>query len=161
MRVQIKATSKKAQLSSAKASEQKQNRQALLAVVMCLRYLARQGLTLRGVSPIDDTIHGNFEQLLLLKANENTLLKNWLKLASATIYILLQSQNKILEIMYRIVMESFSPLSSLLTNVLQRCNLSISNLCGQTYKGAFNMAGAYRGTQAFIMVLQPLASYAH
>ena len=42
-----------------------------------------------------------------------------------------------------------------------RCQLDITNLRGQSYDGASNMAGIYTGVQARIMKEQPLAYYTH
>ena len=42
-----------------------------------------------------------------------------------------------------------------------RCQLDITNLRGQSYDGASNMAGIYTGVQARIMKEQPMAHYTH
>lgn len=52
-------------------------------------------------------------------------------------------------------------LARMIEDVLLRFNLSISNLRGQTYDGAANMAGSYNGCQAIISRMQPLALYVH
>ena len=52
-------------------------------------------------------------------------------------------------------------LARMIEDVLLRFNLSISNLRGQTYDGAANMAGSYTGCQAIISRMQPLALYVH
>lgn len=44
---------------------------------------------------------------------------------------------------------------------LLRLNLPLSQLRGQTYDGASNMAGQYNGAQAIIRAKQPLALYVH
>lgn len=46
-------------------------------------------------------------------------------------------------------------------DVLLRLNLPTSMLRGQTYDGASNMSGQYRGCQAIIAEQQPLALYVH
>ena len=46
-------------------------------------------------------------------------------------------------------------------DVLIRLNLSLSDLRGQTYDGAANMSGKYRGCQAIIAEAQPLALFVH
>lgn len=52
-------------------------------------------------------------------------------------------------------------LANMLLDVFMRCGLSLSNLRGQAYDGAGNMAGIYNGTQSHILRLQPLAPYVH
>ena len=49
----------------------------------------------------------------------------------------------------------------MLKDVMIRCQLDITNLRGQSYDGASNMAGIYTGVQARIMKEQPLAYYTH
>ena len=49
----------------------------------------------------------------------------------------------------------------MIEDVFLRFELSISNLRGQTYDGASNMSGSYRGCQAIISDKQPLALYVH
>lgn len=63
-----------AQLSSQAKREQKENRDMLLKQLSSLRYLARQGLAIRGHSENE----GNLMQLLLLRCEDNPLLKQWL-----------------------------------------------------------------------------------
>ena len=52
-------------------------------------------------------------------------------------------------------------LSMMLKDVLIRLGLPISNLRSQTYDGASNMSGKYKGCQAEIKKEQPLAMYVH
>ena len=66
-----------AQLSSQAKREQKENRDMLLKQLSSLRYLARQGLAIRGHSEKE----GNLMQLLLLGSEDNPQLKQ-LKLNS-------------------------------------------------------------------------------
>ena len=66
-----------AQLNSQAEREQKENRDMLLKQLSSLRYLARQGLAIRGHSEKE----GNLMQLLLLDSEDNPQLKQ-LKLNS-------------------------------------------------------------------------------
>ena len=66
-----------AQLNSQAKREQKENRDMLLKQLSSLRYLARQGLAIRGHSEKE----GNLMQLLLLDSEDNPQLKQ-LKLNS-------------------------------------------------------------------------------
>jgi len=52
-------------------------------------------------------------------------------------------------------------LAAVVEDVLIRFNLPMSNLRGQTYDGAANMAGPYSGCQAVIASKQPLAVFVH
>ena len=52
-------------------------------------------------------------------------------------------------------------LSSMLLKILSGLSLSTENLRGQSYYGAANKAGIYKGCQAFIRNSQPLAEYFH
>ena len=64
------------QLSQEHQKEKETNRKMLLKVVSCIRYLARQGLALRGDGCEKD---GNFMQLLKLKGEDDEALINWLQ----------------------------------------------------------------------------------
>ena len=55
---------------------QRQNRESLLKVISSVRYLARQGLPLRGKK---DDKESNFQQLLKLRAENDTVFTEWLK----------------------------------------------------------------------------------
>ena len=48
-----------------------------------------------------------------------------------------------------------------ITSSLQEFSLDLSNVCGQAYNGAENMAGAVNGTAALISAQYPLALYMH
>ena len=50
-------------------------RSMLMKVLSCIRYLARQGLPLRGHN---NDIEGNLHQLLLLQAEDNSRMKEWI-----------------------------------------------------------------------------------
>lgn len=52
-------------------------------------------------------------------------------------------------------------LANIIEDVLIRFNLPIADLRAQTYDGAANMSGEYRGCQAIISEKQPLAPYFH
>lgn len=52
-------------------------------------------------------------------------------------------------------------LSSVLMDVLTRLGLPVTNLRGQCYDGAANMAGDHKGVQSRILALQPKALYVH
>jgi hypothetical protein len=63
-----------AQISDQKAAEQRPAHQCLLKIVSSVHYLARQGLAFRGRSEES----GNFQQLMLLRAEDNPELLPWL-----------------------------------------------------------------------------------
>lgn len=48
-----------------------------------------------------------------------------------------------------------------IASTLQKSGLSLSNLRGQGYDGASNMSGNFKGSQAYISELQPIAVYVH
>ena len=52
-------------------------------------------------------------------------------------------------------------LAAMLKGTLRGYSLEIADARGQTYDGASNMSGKYRGTQAYIKEEQPLALYVH
>lgn len=52
-------------------------------------------------------------------------------------------------------------IAAICKDVLLRLGLPLQNLQGQTYDGAANMAGKYRGCSAIILQEQPLATYVH
>ena len=52
-------------------------------------------------------------------------------------------------------------LAKCILDVLLRCQLPLSALRGQTYDGASNMSGKFKGCQALIREKQPLALYVH
>jgi hypothetical protein len=54
-----------------------------------------------------------------------------------------------------------SNIANCLEDALIRFQLSLENLRGQTYDGAANMKGSYKGCQALITQKQPLAIYVH
>ena len=52
-----------------------QNRACLIKLILCLRYLARQGLPLRGNRNDQDS---NFKQLLKCRAEDDPVFSEWL-----------------------------------------------------------------------------------
>ena len=63
--------------------------------------------------------------------------------------------------LYQVPSTTGTSLSKMLQDVLIRCQLPIENLRAQTYDGASNMSGKFKGCQAEIKKLQPLAIYVH
>jgi len=197
------------QLSTQRNAEQREAQINLIVIVTSIKYLARQGLALRG----HDSDDGNFQQLLLLRCSDNPSMRRWLERKVA--FTSPQAQNEILQLFshaivreiaartsrsrcfaiivdgtqdisrkeqlsmcLRYVDADFVPhedfiglyeppdtsgatIASCIKDVLLRLNLSLANLRGQTYDGAANMSGQYRGCQAIIAGEQPLATYVH
>jgi hypothetical protein len=79
-----------AQLTAQKAADQAHAREALLKIFSSVRYLARQGLSLRGHTESD----GNLQQLLQLRSEDTSVLKSWM--SRVTAYVSPESQNEIL-----------------------------------------------------------------
>ena len=52
-------------------------------------------------------------------------------------------------------------IAEMIVDVLTKMHLPVANLRAQTYDGAANMAGAYKGCQALISQQQPLAIFFH
>ncbi|KAF0709155.1 zinc finger MYM-type protein 1-like [Aphis craccivora] len=52
-------------------------------------------------------------------------------------------------------------LGKTITELIEQIGLSLMNLRGQGYDGAANMSGKFKGTQAYILKHQPLATYVH
>jgi len=90
---QIKSGPVTAKLSSQKAAEQESARTALLSVFGSIRYLARQGLALRG----HEESQGNLMQLLQLRSEDSEPLRSWLP--RTTKFVSAESQNEILELL--------------------------------------------------------------
>ena len=82
-------------LSSAHASEKESNRNYLLKVSQTVKYLARQGLALRGDG---DEIDRNFSQLLLLRANDGPKIHEYLAKRTDKYNNSPQIQNELLQI---------------------------------------------------------------
>ena len=75
--------------------EKKQNRASLLKILSSLKYLARQGLAMRGDGSDEDS---NFKQLLYLRAEDDPNLAQWLK-RKGDRYTSPPIQNEVLKIM--------------------------------------------------------------
>ena len=76
--IRIPATTKDLgeQLSRQHAKEKQENRKMFLKILSSIRYLARQGLPLRGDGDEQD---GNFLQLLKVKGEDDPMMVDWLK----------------------------------------------------------------------------------
>lgn len=81
-------------LSKAHREEKELARDMLQSILSSVRYLARQGLALRG----DDDAESNLIQLLQLRAEDNPPLIQWLQRSSGK-YTSHENQNERLEIM--------------------------------------------------------------
>lgn len=90
---QIKSGPVTAQLSQQKAAEQATARTALIAVLGSVRYLARQGLALRG----HEESQGNLMKLLELRSEECLPLRSWMH--RTTKFLSPDSQNEMLELL--------------------------------------------------------------
>lgn len=198
-----------AQISSKARGDQLLAQNALLCIISSVRYLAQQGLALRGKEGDD----GNLIQLLELRASDNGDIQQWLK--KKTTFTNPQLQNEMLEIfshailrrlcedinrsiqfgivvdgtqdiqgneqesicvryvtedlevkedflgLYQVATTSGIAIASMLQDALTRLQLPIQHLRAQTYDGAGNMAGKYKGCQAELKRIQPLATYVH
>lgn len=82
-------------LSSAHAKEKAANRKNLVCVAECLKYLARQGLAIRGDG---SEVDSNFYQLLLLRANDDPAIKRMLTKKTDK-YTSASMQNELLQTM--------------------------------------------------------------
>ena len=82
-------------LSAVHASEKESNRKYLLKVSQTVKYLARQGLALRGDG---NEIDSNFSQLLLLRANDDPKIHEYLAKRTDK-YNSPQIQNELIQIM--------------------------------------------------------------
>lgn len=78
------------------ASKKPGNRKILLTVLQNVRFLARQGLPLRGDGPVED--NSNFMQLLQLRAQDNPQIHEWLKRKNET-YTSKDIQNEMIKLM--------------------------------------------------------------
>ena len=83
------------QLVQQLAKEKESNRKMLLKILSSIRYLARQGLALRGDGDEDD---GNFLQLLKLKGEDDSAMLEWLK-RKVNKYTSHEIQNDIIKVM--------------------------------------------------------------
>ena len=74
--------------------DQDNSRQVLLKLISSVKYLAENGLALRG----KNNLEGNYNSLLLLRSEDDPLLKNWLERSHRN-YSSPQIQNEILQLM--------------------------------------------------------------
>ena len=88
------------QLSQQHAKEKESNRKMLLKILSSIKYLARQGLALRGDG---DEADSNFLQFLQLKAEEDPAVIEWLKRKTGK-YTSPEVQNDLLKVMAMHVM---------------------------------------------------------
>jgi Domain of unknown function (DUF4371) len=88
------------QLNTQKLKEQEQNQNALRVMMQAVRYLAQQGLSMRG--HVDD--NGNFIQLLQLLASNNADLQAYLASGSRRKFLSHENQNDILKMMNHAVL---------------------------------------------------------
>ena len=91
-------------LSTAHASEKESNRKYLQKVAQTLRYLARQGLPLRGDG---GEIDSNFAQLLLLHANDDPKIREYLAKKTDK-YNSPRIQNELLQIMVNSILRKIA-----------------------------------------------------
>ncbi|XP_068225569.1 zinc finger MYM-type protein 1-like [Palaemon carinicauda] len=198
------------QLSSQLLHDQHQSRAALIKIITTLKYLAEQGLAIRG----HETSEDNFEKLLQLRAEDDKKLKVWL--SNKVSYTSVPIQNDILKTianavvreicndvnqmstqfglitdgtqdiqgneqeavcvryvddklnvheellgLYQVSATTGVFLSKMLQDTLISLQLPIKHLRAQTYDGTSNMSGKYKGCQAEIKKVQPLALYVH
>ena len=91
-------------LSSHHSQQKKDNRECLLKILSNLKFLARQGLALRGV---DDDKDSNFMQLMKLRARDDPRLGEWLE-KKTNKYVSHDIQNELLKIMALSVLRDIS-----------------------------------------------------
>ena len=95
-------------LSSAYAQQKAENREMLRVILSSIRFLARQGLALRGRyksgdnSELGGEIDSNFVQLLKTRAEDNPLIISWME-KSRDKFMSPDVQNEILSIMSHFV----------------------------------------------------------
>ena len=85
-------------LDSQLAVERRNSRECLLHILRCIKFLARQGLALRGGSKDDGETDGNFLRLLMMFADNNESLVRWLERRTDK-YTSVAIQNEILQTM--------------------------------------------------------------
>lgn len=78
-------------------------KEMLMKLLPCIRYLSRQGLALRGHSESVDTLDGNLHQLLFVLSENNTPMKEWL---SRREYLSSDIVNELITIMGQCVLRS-------------------------------------------------------
>ena len=92
------------QLSNVHAEQKIKHRQALFQILSCLWFLCRQGLALRGDGTECDS---NFQQLIRLKARDDTNLADWLK-RKENVYTSPDIQNEIIRNLGHHVLQSIT-----------------------------------------------------
>ena len=85
-------------LDSQLAKQRQQHRQCFFKILRALKFLARQGLPLRGATKEDGEVDGHFMQLLAMFAESDDHLVRWLDRRSEK-YTSPQIQNEILQLM--------------------------------------------------------------
>jgi len=78
MAARLSGTNIVAQLSAQHEAYNLFHRKMLMKLLSCIRYLARQGLPLRGHHEDPKTFEGNLYHMLLLEAQECPQMKTWL-----------------------------------------------------------------------------------
>ena len=169
-------------LSSSLAKEKANNRKALLTIISTIRFLARQGLPLRGsyVSSDGCETNSNFLQLLHLRKEDIPVLNTWLqrsqdRFTSPSSDI---SNTEQLVFCVRYVDEDLTTheefiglydmdsttaesITHVIQDILLRLALQMSNCRGQCYDGAGSMAGCRTGVATTIQQQEPRALYTH
>ncbi|KAI4821295.1 hypothetical protein KUCAC02_029233 [Chaenocephalus aceratus] len=150
------------QLSRELERRQQQARRNLMKIVEGVRYLARQGLAFRG----DQKESGNLSQLLKYKATGDAELTSWLKgpldftspeLQNELLKMQIYNQRKNSWESTKCHQQQGKNIAKMACDVMTRLQLPLSQLRGQTYDGAANMAGRLQGVQAILRKEQPLA----
>ena len=85
-----------AQLSAQHDADQRHHKEMLMKLLACIKYLAQQGLPLRGHYEDNQSFEGNLYQLLLLQAQYSPKMNSWLQRRE---YISSEVVNEIIMIM--------------------------------------------------------------
>ncbi len=94
------------QLSRQHVQEKEKNRRMLQKIISCIRFLARQGLPLRGDG---DEQNSNFLALLSLREEDDSAIGEWVRVKRGGVnYTSHQIQNEILKIMATEVLREIS-----------------------------------------------------
>ena len=93
-----------AMLSRQHAKEMEENRNMLIKILSCVKFLARQALALRGDG---DETDGNFLQLLRFLGEDDALILDWLK-RKQNKYTSHEIQNELLKIMAHRVLRNIA-----------------------------------------------------
>ena len=83
-------------ISSCHADEKSTNRECLLKILSNVKFLARQSLPLRGTG---DDCDSNFNQLYLLREEDNPILKVWRPKTKTNKYVHHEIQNEMMKVM--------------------------------------------------------------